>query len=177
MQQWLIRTADNWISGPYTLDQVSQMILGGKLGPEDEVCTANGYWFYLHESTELKTQLGIELPPSCKKERGSPISELEKTDVDLEMHEAAFLEPPDSTAIIDRGSIEKLRSQKKEKETLEKATQNAPNSKVILENVQHSEKKTTSKKTLVPRPPLSKVEVKGVKSQSSFWKKLSRFFR
>src|ERR1700757_70700 len=60
--QWLIRTAENQISGPYTRNEVCQLIQQGRLHANDEVCHANTYWFYLHEHQEIRNQLGMELP-------------------------------------------------------------------------------------------------------------------
>lgn len=60
--QWLIRTSQNIIAGPYTREQVCHLIEDQKLGPDDEVCPANGYWIYLHEEEELLRQLGVKLP-------------------------------------------------------------------------------------------------------------------
>src|SRR5689334_9666342 len=62
MDQWLIRTAQNWIAGPYPQERVRQMILEGKLTLQDEVCLANHYWIHLHEREEVKEQLGVEVP-------------------------------------------------------------------------------------------------------------------
>lgn len=62
MEQWLIRTAKNWIGGPYSQEQVRAMILDGTLGIQDEICPANGYWILLHESKEVFDHLGIEIP-------------------------------------------------------------------------------------------------------------------
>src|SRR6185437_4193941 len=61
-QRWLIRSAENRITGPYSLDQVRGMIQHGQLQLSDELCDANTYWFYLHEKDEVRSQLGIELP-------------------------------------------------------------------------------------------------------------------
>ncbi len=62
MDQWLIRTAQNWIAGPYTCEQIRQMISENKLTLQDEVCVANGYWFSIHERDEVFKYLKIEPP-------------------------------------------------------------------------------------------------------------------
>ncbi len=61
MDQWLVRTSDNLIAGPYTRDQVRKLITDGRLNPQDEICSANGYWVFLHEREEIAHQLGVEL--------------------------------------------------------------------------------------------------------------------
>jgi hypothetical protein len=63
--QWLIRTADNLVAGPYSRDQVCQLIRDGQLGLQDEVCPANGYWIFLHEREEVKKFLAIEVPKAA----------------------------------------------------------------------------------------------------------------
>ena len=44
--------------------QVIGWIQEGRLGAEDEVCVGGGYWFYLSETEEVRSQLGIEPPPA-----------------------------------------------------------------------------------------------------------------
>jgi hypothetical protein len=61
MNEWLVRTAQNIIVGPYSKDEVCRLIEDGTLGLYDEVCPANGYWFYLHERNEVLERLGIEI--------------------------------------------------------------------------------------------------------------------
>lgn len=62
MDQWLVRTSQNIIAGPYTKEQVLHLVRDGQLGTQDEVCPANGYWFFLHETEEVTRQLGISVP-------------------------------------------------------------------------------------------------------------------
>jgi len=69
MDPWLVRTAQNQIAGPYSKEQIIDMIQRGQIGLQDEVCQANHYWIYLHEREEVSAQLGIEVLRS-KKERG-----------------------------------------------------------------------------------------------------------
>ncbi len=44
-----------------------ESIQQGRLGLQDEICAENQYWFYLHETEELKSHLGIVLPRRPKK--------------------------------------------------------------------------------------------------------------
>ena len=62
MDEWLTRTSHNQITGPFTQAEVCQKIQKGELKLQDEVCAANGYWFYLHESEEVRQQLGVQVP-------------------------------------------------------------------------------------------------------------------
>src|ERR1700751_5995740 len=82
--QWLIRTAENQITGPFTRSEVCQFIQQGMLQANDEVCRANNYWFYLHEHQEIRAQLGMELP----KELYPEAEESTQTETDVELSEA-----------------------------------------------------------------------------------------
>lgn len=59
---WLVRTSENLLHGPYTLEGVRSLIRARKVTALDEVCRGNHYWFYLHEDAEVKAQLGLEVP-------------------------------------------------------------------------------------------------------------------
>jgi len=60
LNQWLVRTAENFVAGPYTRDQIRQLMRESQLGLQDEVCQANGYWIYLHEKEEVVRHLGAD---------------------------------------------------------------------------------------------------------------------
>lgn len=62
MDQWLVRTSENWVTGPYLKEELCLMIQEGKLVLQDEVCPANGYWIFLHERDEVQKFLGVEVP-------------------------------------------------------------------------------------------------------------------
>lgn len=59
---WLVRTAKNVISGPFSREKVSELVRSGALALQDEICNANRYWVYLHEREEIRRQLGVEPP-------------------------------------------------------------------------------------------------------------------
>lgn len=60
--QWLIRTAENMIAGPYSAQQIREFIETEKLNRHDEICRNNHYWITLHEGDELWEQLQTRLP-------------------------------------------------------------------------------------------------------------------
>lgn len=76
---WLVRTSQNEILGPFSQAELLKQIEQGEFALEDEVCRADGYWFYLHEGEETQSQLGIA-PPRPK--RGD--EEITQTDTDTE---------------------------------------------------------------------------------------------
>jgi len=49
---WLIRTKQNKILGPVSKEKIIELVNSGSLTDEDELCSGNGYWFWLKE-TEL----------------------------------------------------------------------------------------------------------------------------
>jgi hypothetical protein len=98
MEQWLIRTAKNWITGPYSKEQVCKKIQEGSLELQDEVCPSNGYWILLHERKEIFDQLGVEVP------RAENISEdVTENEIDVSSNEISeekvLLPEPSSTTI------------------------------------------------------------------------------
>jgi hypothetical protein len=82
--QWLIRTAGNHISGPYSLQNIRDIIQQGKLELNDEVCHANAYWFYIHELQEVRNQLGIEVPKSLYSRKREDSTQTQTDTTDLE---------------------------------------------------------------------------------------------
>jgi hypothetical protein len=109
MDQWLVRTSSNRIEGPYSRDQVVELIRDGKLGPQDEVCQANQYWIFLHEQHEVQRQLGIQMPRSKSgKSAASGEEEITETQTETDTENQAPPPPsvPDdydgSTAVISR---------------------------------------------------------------------------
>lgn len=61
-EHWLVRKATvNRLEGPFTRERVCELIEQHQLGMQDEVCPANGYWFYLHEVDEVLKQLGVQI--------------------------------------------------------------------------------------------------------------------
>jgi hypothetical protein len=57
MKNWLIRTKTNFILGPVSRDKLLELIETGSLTEEDELCSGNGYWFYLREQKLLNHYL------------------------------------------------------------------------------------------------------------------------
>lgn len=48
-KNWLIRTQNKHLLGPVTKDKVKDLIGNGSLKSEDEICSGNGYWFFVKE--------------------------------------------------------------------------------------------------------------------------------
>jgi len=74
--QWMIRTAQNKIQGPYSIDEIRGFIQSGKLTTLDEVCPSGSYWFFLHEAGEVKNLLGVD-PPKPLHDADDDVTETE----------------------------------------------------------------------------------------------------
>jgi|GEM_PF-6654494 len=49
-KNWLIRTKSNHILGPISKEKLIELIKNNSILPDDEICSGNGYWFFLRES-------------------------------------------------------------------------------------------------------------------------------
>ena len=49
-KNWLIRTKSNHILGPVSKEKVQELYKNGSIKPDDEVCSGNGYWFFIREA-------------------------------------------------------------------------------------------------------------------------------
>ncbi len=103
--QWLVRTSQNVILGPYSKDEVCAMIGEGALGLQDEVCLANHFWFFLHEHEEVKRQLGVEVPTAqLISEDDVTLTQTETIDA-IKAAQAELGDGPEQTAMFTRASI------------------------------------------------------------------------
>ena len=53
-KNWLIRTRDMQILGPISHKKILELLNNGSLHNEDEVCSGNGYWFFIREKDLVK---------------------------------------------------------------------------------------------------------------------------
>lgn len=75
MNEWMVRTSNLQVLGPFSKDEVIEMIQSGEVLHQDEVCRGNSYWFFVHEQDELQKQLGIQLPVHKNPENTDEITE------------------------------------------------------------------------------------------------------
>ncbi len=69
-KNWLIRTKSNHILGPVSKEKVLELYKNGSIRAEDEICSGNGYWFYLREKDQVDDYLLGD-----KKQSFNPITE------------------------------------------------------------------------------------------------------
>lgn len=56
-KNWLIRTKSNHILGPISKEKVLELFHNGSIKGDDEVCTGNGYWFFIREEELVERYL------------------------------------------------------------------------------------------------------------------------
>ena len=49
-KNWLIRTKSNHILGPVSKEKVLELYHNGSIKADDEICSGNGYWFFIREN-------------------------------------------------------------------------------------------------------------------------------
>ena len=49
-KNWLIRTKNNHILGPVSKAKIQELISAKSIKGDDEICSGNGYWFYVREN-------------------------------------------------------------------------------------------------------------------------------
>lgn len=56
-KNWLIRTKEMQLLGPVAKEKVIEFIGNGTLKEEDELCSGNGYWFWVKEGNLVEKYL------------------------------------------------------------------------------------------------------------------------
>lgn len=71
-KNWLIRTKNNHILGPVSKEKVRELVNNGSIKGDDEICSGNGYWFYVRETDLVEKYLNGE-----DDQEFNPVSEAE----------------------------------------------------------------------------------------------------
>lgn len=69
-KEWLIRTKNNHILGPVSLNKIKELQAKGSIKADDEVCSGNGYWFYIREKALVEKYILNSIPQDF-----NPVSE------------------------------------------------------------------------------------------------------
>jgi hypothetical protein len=56
-KNWLIRTKSNHILGPISKEKVLELYQNGSIKADDEVCSGNGFWFFIREDELVEKYL------------------------------------------------------------------------------------------------------------------------
>lgn len=118
-KNWLIRTKSNHILGPVSKEKVLELFKNGSLKANDEICTGNGFWFFIREEDMVERYL-----IGNAKQPFNPLSEAKNV---LTLKEEPHVQ--ESTDITLIGSInldeindEVLESSEPQNEPVEKST-------------------------------------------------------
>lgn len=69
-KNWLIRTKNNHILGPVSKQKVRELLEKGSIKGDDELCSGNGYWFYVREKDLVEKYVLKDIPQDF-----NPVSE------------------------------------------------------------------------------------------------------
>lgn len=121
-KNWLIRTKSNHILGPVSKEKVLELYQNGSIKPDDEVCTGNGYWFFIREEELVERFLmGSEI------QGFNPISEAKDVLLTKTQHPYANVETNDIT-LIGGIDLKALNSNKNDEElSIPKVIDEVPN--------------------------------------------------
>lgn len=61
-KNWLIRTKNNHILGPVSKAKVRELVKNGSIKGEDELCSGNGFWFFVREKDLVELYLMSDTP-------------------------------------------------------------------------------------------------------------------
>jgi hypothetical protein len=56
-KNWLIRTKSNHILGPISKEKVIELYRNGTIKSDDEICSGNGFWFFIREDEMVERYL------------------------------------------------------------------------------------------------------------------------
>jgi hypothetical protein len=148
-KNWLIRTRSNHILGPITKDKVLELYHNGSIKSEDEICSGNGFWFFIREEEMVrKYLLGNEI------QTFNPISEAKDVLTSNTVSSEPELSQDDNTLV---GNVNLSLLTNPAEET----------SPPIPDQAMELEVKPTNKENVAPQPAKKKTEPRRVAKRSS----------
>ncbi|HXH30407.1 MAG TPA: hypothetical protein VNJ01_06320 [Bacteriovoracaceae bacterium] len=148
-KNWLLRTKSNHILGPISKDKAIELYKNGSIKPDDEICSGNGFWFFIREDDMVSRFLtGKEV------QNFNPISEAKDV---LTSHLQGQPAQDDITLV---GSINT--SMLKKNEAPAPRAMEASSPSIVLPKTQEQKKKSDPVKAKAPVKKLAKKQ----KSQS-----------
>jgi hypothetical protein len=99
--QWMIRTANLVLSGPFPEEEIKQRLTQGVIHASDEICPSGGYWFSVQDREETRNRLGVEFvlrKASVKGVKGIHETE-EATETETDIQELTEEEVTDSEIV------------------------------------------------------------------------------
>ncbi len=106
-RNWLIRTTQHQILGPISKEKVVEFFNKGALGPEDELCSGNGYWFSIKEKDLIEKYLIGDIPQGFNPISEAPtvLSAKNKNEGTSSLNRTIKTQSPDQTLVLNRESI------------------------------------------------------------------------
>ena len=157
-KNWLIRTKSNHILGPVSKEKVLELYQNGSIKPDDEVCSGNGYWFYIREEDMVSRFL-----TGNEAQTFNPISEA-KDVLTLSEKSVDIPEPIEDVTMVGGLNLSMLNGQT----VSESSDRPKSNSATLNVTLADEKKKNLSEKTSpkVARKPSKKSEQKILKKQT-----------
>lgn len=111
-RNWLIRTTQYQILGPISKDKVIEFFKKGALGPDDELCSGNGYWFSIKEKDLVDKYLLGDIPQGFNPISEAPtvLAQKNKSDQTASLNRSVKIESPDQTLVLDRSALNETKS-------------------------------------------------------------------
>lgn len=104
MKNWLIRTSNKYIFGPLSKSKVIELYENGSIQEDDEICSGNGFWFYIKEKEMVQKYLtgkeqqdfnpvseALDVISVSQLELSTPESKVEETEI-IDLNEVTFHE-------------------------------------------------------------------------------------
>lgn len=170
-KNWLIRTKSNHILGPVSKEKVLELYHNGSIKGDDEVCSGNGFWFFIREDDLVsKYLLGSEV------QSFNPISEA-KNVLTSKTNEPPVQEESDIT-LVSGIDLSKLKEEQHEMPPVPEAEAKSSKPHLVTEEeISPEPKKKTNvepvRRKLKPRPQAQRSEPKPLKKQD--WMKYLLF--
>ncbi len=98
---WLIRTKQNKILGPVSKNKIQELLSKGALTPDDEICSGNGYWFWVKEQELVdKFVYGEETQPFNPVSEASTIIAVTGYSTDAPEYETPPMAPAPASPVV-----------------------------------------------------------------------------
>jgi len=163
-KNWLIRTKSNHILGPISKEKLQELYRNGSVKPDDEVCSGNGFWFFIRENDLVERfLLGSEM------QSFNPVSEakdvINKPEVPEE-HAQTQENSPDIT-VVSGIKVPSLENVNEENQSNDQATKEPelPPAEISLDSLlkknQKDKKNASLSSSLIKKEPTPRLKKQG----------------
>ncbi len=103
-KNWLIRTKSNHILGPVSKEKIIELYQNGSIRPEDEICSGNGYWFFMREKELVESYI-----LGSNRQSFNPISEAQDVLTADRQNSDSFMEAQTEHTLVGKLDLTSLR--------------------------------------------------------------------